>query len=361
MPQVLHAFFCLWFCAAAAIVPVFASTEKYDLTWGGQPRRKAPPRPDIVPSLDLSPLTKPSVRSSRATALLKDAQECEEILSNLKWQDPRTMEILAPLYERAVKGMGRKNRDDYVRIAARTMLRILREPDTHFPIVLHHTPCDRIYCTYLAYPLAELTAEPELQAQARIILVKNMPKEDLYLGGALASKGALLMEAYTLFPSHKKAAKAKVLLSLLKDWPHEPLHLEGHLFTRQDCVETLYRLTLAKHFPLDLKIRVYRDLGKHWGQTPGFRVAGRVIDRNVLRKKGYALAHSLKALRAERACDDPISPDITPRLPFLDPGPVAPPEPSMLPLPTFMSKAKGLPPTSQERLAPHPVAQKESF
>ncbi|MBA4117463.1 MAG: hypothetical protein C0514_01010 [Candidatus Puniceispirillum sp.] len=366
MSQIFHVFFCLWFCAAAAFSPAFASADEYDTVWGRVRSKQVHVRPDDVPPLPLDTLIKRSVDSARTMRLLDNVRACKGVLEDLNWQDPNALEILKPLYEHVARMVGetrelKRYQSLYKRLATQTLLRLLSEPHVTFPITLNAMERTESCCASQAYQLAEATGSFELRAQARTMLVAKTHARDVILRERIVSKGTLLMEAYALFPSHKKPAKAKALLSLLKDWPREPLHLEGHLFTRQDCVEALYSLTQGRHFPLDLKARIYRDLGKHWGQTRGFCVAGRVIDRNVLRKKGYALAHKLEARRPVRLPDTPLSQDITPRLPSPGIGSVPSPEPAALPIPSFRAKAMELPPASGGRTQQHQGHNSESF
>lgn len=365
MPHLLT-LFCMYLCTTLCIAPAFASAEEYDVVWGRVRSKQVHVRPEDVPPLPLDTLIKRSVDSARTVRLLDNVRGCKGVLEGLNWQDPNALQTLKPLYEHVARMVGetrefKRYQSLYKRLATQTLLRLLSEPHVTFPITLNAMERTESCCASQAYQLAEATGSFELRAQARVMLVAKTHARDVMLRERVASKGTLLMEAYTLFPSHKKPAKAKALLSLLKDWPREPLHLEGRLFTRQDCVEALYSLTMSRRFPLDLKARVYKDLDKHWGQTRGFCVAGRDINRRDLKKKGYALAHNLEARRPVRLSDTPLSQDITPRLPSPDPGPVPSPEPAALPIPSFRPKAMELPPASGGRTQQHRSQNGESF
>ncbi|MBA4117467.1 MAG: hypothetical protein C0514_01030 [Candidatus Puniceispirillum sp.] len=126
--------------------------------------------------------------------------------------------------------------------------------------------------------MAEKTGDLTLKANALISLTDHTQGPSVFMGGKIVSKGALLLEAYALFSSRHKVQKAKTLLSLLKTWPEAPLHLDGRPFTRQDCVETLYRLTLARHFSLRLQAQIYHDLQDLWLDTRPFNADIRNID-----------------------------------------------------------------------------------
>jgi|GEM_PF-3800536 len=275
MSKMLHALFCVWCCSTAALAPAFASEEDYAVTRGDQLKRPPPPRPACVPLLNLTQIQKKKVDSPRSIAIMEDLHLCTQTLQNLKTGAPQAQEMLTSLYARATTNANLvshtpKYRNAYQRLATSTLLRMLAEPHVSFPITLGATPCDKVYCTYLACSLAEKTGDLTLKANALISLTDHTQGPSVFMGGKTVSKGALLLEAYALFSSRHKVQKAKALLSLLKVWPEAPLHLDGRPFTRQECVETLYRLTLSRHFPLTLQEQIYHDLQDLWLDTRPF-------------------------------------------------------------------------------------------